>query len=109
MSHTFFKSICSSVTSANLPINTVGYTLFVSLAKLLHGVKVGNATSETEREREMDGGRGGKKDRRWMGMGCGSAGWINRVLKSRKTMDLWFTGTENSRDCINIMILQQLR
>lgn len=56
MSHTFFKSICSSVTSANLPINRVGYTLFVSLAKLLHVVKVGNATSETERERWMVGG-----------------------------------------------------
>lgn len=44
-----------------------------------------------------------------MGMGCGQAGWINRVLKSRKTIELWCTSTENSNDCINIMILQQLR
>lgn len=56
-----FKSICYSVTSANLPINSVGYTLFVSLAKLLHVVKVGNATSETERQRDgwWEGGKEG--------------------------------------------------
>lgn len=45
----------------------------------------------------------------WMVMGCGQVGWINRVLKSRKNIELWCTSTENSNDCINIIILQQLR
>lgn len=42
----------------------------------------------------------------------GNGLWLSRLDKQgaekQKTIELWCTSTENSNDCINVMILQQL-
>lgn len=51
LSHIFYKSICSSVASANLPINNVGYTLYEP-SQAITQLKWG---TQHLRWREMDG------------------------------------------------------